>query len=98
MASNDDSDRKRPFRLKGTPIVVGVGIALFVMGFVITVYSLSSLETVSAGGDGLTSDSHQIFSSSSLPLFIGLVLSLVGVVSATAGPAAFFLHSKRRGA
>ncbi len=96
MASNDDSNRKRHFKQKGTPIVVVVGIALFVMGFVITVYSLSSLESVSAEGEGPTYESPQVFSSSSLPLFIGLVLSLVGVVSATAGPAAIFLHGKRR--
>jgi hypothetical protein len=29
-------------------------------------------------------------------MFIGIVLSMAGVVSATAGPAAYFVHSRRR--
>jgi hypothetical protein len=76
------------------PIVamVGMGIFLFVAGFMVTVSCLG--DAAEGTDDGNLSSS----SSTSTPdafLLIGLSLSLAGVVSATAGPAAFFIHKKR---
>jgi hypothetical protein len=80
------------------PTVLVLGIALFVTGFLITVTSMSgSLDGQSelASGD-LRSSEAQTSSTSGLLMFIGIVLSMSGVVSATAGPAAYFVHSRRR--
>lgn len=72
--------------------MVGIGIFLFVAGFMITISCLESPDESS--GDGLITSSEPASSPDAF-LLVGLSLSLAGVVSATAGPAAFFIHKKR---
>ncbi|OGS51677.1 MAG: hypothetical protein A3K75_04460 [Euryarchaeota archaeon RBG_13_61_15] len=80
-------------------LIVLTGITLFVVGFIVTISSLSGL-----GSSASTSDSDQTLymegaddgRADSTALLIGLVFSLAGVVAATAGPAAFFIHRKNR--
>lgn len=76
------------------PIIamVGIGIFLFIAGFMLTV---SSLEAADAGPGGVVLEEAQTSSSSDAYLLAGLMLSMAGVVSATAGPAAFFIHRKK---
>jgi hypothetical protein len=75
--------------------VVGLGIALFVTGFILAVTSLSEPDTVLAGEDALQTSGSGV-GSTSFTLFLGLLLSLAGVVLATAGPAMFFIHAGKR--
>lgn len=78
-------DTRRP-RRKGLLAVVGLGIALFVSGFVITVASLSGPSAASSGEQVLESPSGY-----SVSLLVGLLVSLGGVVLATAGPLLLFV-------
>ncbi|HIJ17211.1 MAG TPA: hypothetical protein HA364_05505 [Thermoplasmata archaeon] len=75
--------------------VVGLGIAFFVTGFVLAVTSLSEPDTVLASEDALQTSGSGV-GSASFTLFLGLLLSLAGVVLATAGPAMFFIHAGKR--
>ncbi len=80
-------------------MAVSFGIALFVAGFALTISSLPSdsaagSEGSSVGGEELTSSSA--FQSDGILLLIGIVTSMVGVVTATAVPAAVFLRCARR--
>ena len=87
-------------RSKGTksggrrPIMamVGIGIFLFIAGFMLTVSSLGA--TDSDTNSSLFEESSSS-SASDAYLLAGLLLSLAGVVSATAGPAAFFIHKRK---
>ena len=72
--------------------MVGIGIFLFVAGFMLTISSLEAAET---GSDGALIEASQTSPSSDAYLLAGLMLSMAGVVSATAGPAAFFIHRKK---
>ena len=97
MDRSDGSVKKTHVAKPLLSIVVLVGVSLFAAGFMITISSLSGLEASST-----TSDSDRMFyseevadsSADSAALLIGLTLSLAGVVAATAGPAAFFIHRK----
>lgn len=73
-------------------VMVGVGIFLFIAGFMLAVSSLEASET---GSNDTVFESSSTTSTSDAYLLAGLLLSLAGVVSATAGPAAFFIHRKR---
>jgi len=72
--------------------MVCIGIFLFVAGFIITI---SCLEGSDRNSDVELVASNESTSSPDAFLLAGLSLSLAGVVSATAGPAAFFIHRKR---
>jgi hypothetical protein len=82
---------------RGLSIVVAIGIGLFVIGFLITILSLSCTDNADA------SDASDLVQETSVGipggsfLLVGLVLSLVGLVSATTAPAAYFIHRKRNG-
>lgn len=94
MAKKHSEDDKRAARRGLLLIAVGLGIALFVAGFVLAVTSLSEPEGASASGDGeVLSEPAQ---SSSVALLVGLMLSLSGVVLATATPAVFFIKGQKR--
>ncbi|GEM_PF-3210971 len=86
-------DLRRP-KSKALLVIVGLGIALFVTGFVLAVTSLSEPDTVLAGEDALQTSGSGA-ESASFTLFFGLLLSLAGVVLATAGPAMFFIHARK---
>lgn len=93
-AYNDDSSgdsRHQGNRALFT--LVGLGIALFVVGFIVSVTSLSSTGTA-VPGDGV-SEAAIHTGNESLVLFFGLLLSLGGVVLATAGPAWMFIQARK---
>lgn len=73
--------------------LVGLGIALFVVGFLVSVTALSSTGTA-VPGDGVT-DAADHMGDDSLVLVFGLLLSLGGVVLATAGPAWIFIQARK---
>ncbi len=77
-------------------LAVTIGIALFTIGFVMTVISLSEDSAASARStnDLGTVDSGPLFGHTGV-LMLGLVLSMSGVVIATAVPAAHFLRGSR---
>lgn len=93
MHKKDSEDGKRAGRRGLLLIAVGLGIALFVTGFVLAVTSLSDPESVSASGGRESSIEDD--RASSLSLLVGLMLSLSGVVLATATPAVFFIRSQK---
>ena len=77
-------------------LAVTVGIALFVIGFVMTLMSLSDDSSASAESvDRLGLSAADSGSGNTATLVIGLVLSMTGVVVATALPAAFFIQSSK---
>lgn len=75
-------------------LVVGLGMALFISGFVLAITSLSEPAEVSADADSLRMEESGPSGLSS-SLLLGLLLSLAGVVMATAGPAAFFIQARK---
>jgi hypothetical protein len=77
-------------------IAVTIGIALFIIGFVMTVMSLSDDSVVSAG----SAEEFRLTDSKLVPsqdgtLFLGFVLSMAGLVTATTVPAVHFLRSSK---
>jgi hypothetical protein len=97
---DDDADKRISKRRRRIVISLAVtlGIALFATGFMMTLISLSENSTARAGStdesSGVDDDSA---SSHTGTLVIGLVLSMAGVVLATAVPAAFFIRSSKQG-
>ncbi len=82
---------------RGLSIVVAVGIGLFVIGFLITIVSLSFTDNVDASDNPTLAQDSSVGDGSGSYLLIGLMLSLVGLVSATTAPAAYFIHRRRQG-
>jgi hypothetical protein len=78
-------------------VVVVVGIALFVLGFMLTVSSLSTNGTGTEDGatSGVFSEGAAI-GSLSLLMIIGMSVSFAGVLIATVGPMASFMQNKAR--
>ena len=77
-------------------LAVTIGIALFVVGFVMTLMSLSDDSSARAESvDHLDSTEAYTGPGHAATLVIGLVLSMTGVVLATAVPAAFFIQSSK---
>ena len=97
MQDASDESSKRGLKGRAILLVVGLGMVLFVVGFAMTVTSLSDPESVSAQGDYEMSETGSGSTSDSMLLMTGLLLSLAGVVMATTGPAVFFLR-KQKGA
>lgn len=85
--------------MRTSALAVSFGIALFVVGFAITLASLPSDSTAGTKGSGIIDDAAEYTSSSSdegVLLALGLIISMAGVVVATAVPAAVFLQGARR--
>ena len=77
-------------------LAVTIGIALFVIGFVMTLMSLSEDSSASAESvDRLDSTEAYVGPGHTVTLLIGLVLSMTGVTIATAVPAALFIQSSK---
>lgn len=82
---------KRQFK----SVVVVIGIALFVLGFIITVSSLSSNGT--GGDEGVDRGALSTgvgAGSLTLVMVLGMIVSLTGVLIATVGPMASFIQGK----
>jgi hypothetical protein len=79
-------------------LAVSLGMALFVVGFAITLASLPSDSAAGTKSSGVLDDGFSSTSSESdgVLLIIGLVVSMAGVVVATAIPAAVFLQGAKR--
>jgi hypothetical protein len=82
---------------RGLSIVVALGIGLFIVGFFITIVSLSLTDNADASGTPALAEGTGVGSGSGSFLLVGLMLSLVGLVSATTAPAAYFIHRRRQG-
>jgi hypothetical protein len=99
MDRSDDLKGKKRSDKPLLSLMVLVGVSLFVAGFMITVSSLSDLGASSSTSDSerlLYSETEEDARADSTALLIGITLSLAGVVAATAGPAAFFIHRNNR--
>jgi hypothetical protein len=74
-----------------------IGIALFVLGFVITVSSSSGLDPADDEGSSHGTLSFGAGSGSiSLLVLFGIVVSLAGVLVATVGPMTSFIQAKTK--
>lgn len=87
---SDDGGHCRDRRLL---LVVGLGMALFIAGFLLSIASLSESGTVPAEEERYLASETEA-DGRPLSLFLGLLLSLAGVVLATAAPAMFFIHAR----
>ena len=67
------------------------GIALFVLGFVVTVNTLPTEAEVLGG----LSEGPSLWDSPPALLVIGFIASLAGVALATIGPAVMFMRARR---
>lgn len=77
-------------------LAVTLGISLFVAGFVMTVVSLSDDPSARTGSADQSGAEDAFFSSAhSGMLVLGLILSMGGVVLATAVPAACFIRGSK---
>lgn len=85
----DDAARRNR---KGLLVVVGLGIALFVSGFVMIVASLSGPSAASPDEIALQA-TDTAYDGASVILLVGLLVSLGGVVLATAGPLMMFVFA-----
>ena len=90
VLKDDATRRKRRVLLA----VVGLGISLFVSGFLVTVASLSGPSAASSGEAALQA-TESASGDSSVSLLLGLLVSLGGVVLATAGPLMMFVFVQR---
>ncbi|MEW5747961.1 MAG: hypothetical protein AB1793_04115 [Candidatus Thermoplasmatota archaeon] len=93
METEGSSDGACHCRDRRLLLVVGLGMALFIAGFLISVASLSGPGTVPAEETSYLA-SESASDGQPLSLFMGLLLSLAGVVLATAAPAVFFIHAR----
>lgn len=96
--SGDDSDERSSSSESRLilSLAVIIGIALFAIGFVVTVTSLSgdSVAGVRSADDLYAADGGSAFDHTGA-LMLGLVLSMSGVVIATTVPAAHFLRGSK---
>lgn len=90
---DSEEGRRRP-ESKSLLTLVALGIALFVVGFIVSITSLS--DPSAASSEGADSGGAGELSNGSLVLLTGLLLSLGGVVMATAGPAMMFIQARKR--
>jgi len=83
----DDAERRKK---KGLLVLVALGITLFISGFLLIVASLSWPSTASS--DGVAYEAGDAAGSgASVFLLLGLLVSLGGVVLATAGPLMIYI-------
>jgi hypothetical protein len=79
--------------------MVSVGIALFVVGFLVTVASFSQMNvegTQDGSGRSLTTDDGLFGGEADVFVFAGILTSLAGVVTATVGPAVSVMRNRDR--
>ncbi|UCE91855.1 MAG: hypothetical protein JSV90_01515 [Methanobacteriota archaeon] len=95
MNSNDRGATGR----RTSALAVLLGMALFIVGFGITLSSLPSDSAAGTQGSGMLDDAIGNTSSDGAAalLLVGLIISMAGVIVATAIPAAVFLQGARRG-
>lgn len=93
MGTESVGDKRNRCRDKRLLAVVGLGMALFVSGFLLAVTSLSEPDSASAEGERSLSVETDA-QGQSISLLTGLLLSLAGVVLATAAPAMFFIQAR----
>lgn len=75
--------------------MVSVGILLFVAGFLVTLAAMEGERVTASGNEVLTDDSEDGSSArTSILLTAGILVSLVGVVLATVGPAVGIVRGK----
>lgn len=84
---------------KGRPLFVSVGIALFVVGFLITVI-FSAAGSIDGSGspseDSSASVGRTLSAFENMMAFLGIFIGLLGVVTATVGPLTTVVVSKGR--
>lgn len=80
-------------------LMVSVGIALFIIGFLVTVASFSQMN-VGGAHDGssvpLSVDNGRFGGEADMLVLAGIMTSLAGVVIATVGPALSVMRSRDR--
>ena len=77
-----------------------IGITLFIVGFALTMHSLSEVDTAGVNSEDLSeSDLSSAWDSSKNQTFLlpGLLLSMVGVIVATVVPAVTFIRHAGHG-
>ena len=80
-------------------LMVSVGIALFVIGFLVTVSSISQMNVGRAhdeSGVPLSIDNERLGGEADMLVLAGIMTSLAGVVIATVGPAVSVMRSRDR--
>jgi len=80
-------------------LMVSVGIALFVIGFFVTVSSFSQIHVgVAQDGSGVprSIDNERFGGEADMLVLAGIITSLAGVVIATVGPAFSVMRSRDR--
>jgi len=79
------------------PAFVSVGIALFIVGFLMTViFSAAGSIGGSTSSDAAASESADSYGFESLLAFLGVFVGLLGVVTATIGPLTTVVVAKGR--
>ncbi|MBN1678452.1 MAG: hypothetical protein JW880_07935 [Candidatus Thermoplasmatota archaeon] len=99
MGASDAEAEASDKRETNRPVLVSVGIALFVVGFVITVVfsAAGSMDgTVSSTEGASDSEGRTLSPSDNLMAFLGVFLGLLGVVTATIGPLTTVVIAKGR--
>lgn len=76
------------------PAAVGLGMALFIAGFVLAITSLSEPSTASVEQAGLLASGSDA-AGFQVTLVAGLLLSFAGIVLATAVPAMLFIQARK---
>ena len=90
--------RTRGSGKRASALAVSFGMALFIVGFAVTLASLPSDSGADTKGSGYLDDAVDTSPASDdgMLLAVGLIVSMAGVIVATAVPAAVFLQGTRR--
>jgi hypothetical protein len=99
MRASDDGAEASDKRDGGRPVFVSVGIALFIVGFLITVVfsAAGSMDgEASSNLDEAGSDGSSLSAFENLMAFLGIFIGLLGVVTATVGPLTTVVVTKGR--
>jgi len=95
MHSSSSNDEQTSRGAKRRFIMVAVGIFLFVAGFLATLSAIDDHQTSTSSGDSATRMGEQGLSNSSNAfLLAGILVSLMGVVLATVGPAVGMIRGR----
>lgn len=98
-ASNKAEATPSDKRDKGRPLFVSVGIALFILGFIITVVfsAAGAMDGADSSSDGQgTADGRTLSTFENVMAFLGIFIGLLGVVTATVGPLTTVVVAKGR--
>lgn len=94
MHSSSSSDEETLRGDKRGFIMVAVGILLFVTGFLVTLSAIDNNQSPSSGDIATNRGEAGLSNSSDAFLLTGILVSLVGVVLATVGPAVGMVRGK----